>query len=312
MRRVLAGAVVLALATSLDAQRRAEPAGELADLLRRVGDYVAAYERGASGIVSEEDYSQVARSAATGMASRKVRADFLLLNVASTWIGFRDVFEVDGKAVRDRQARLNALFTSQTTNAIEQAERIAGESARFNLNQSFTVGRTINVPMSALVFFRLENQSRSAFSLGGKDSAGGTACRVIRFVERAKPRLLMTDSAEAATGLACVDPSSGGLVKTELNLSTEISQSQDVAEVAVQSSAHLQPFTGSRSNGRDATISVAARIRVVYGLQPDLAVWMPISMDDHYEILPGSTVIDGHAVYSNFREFQVETKTIIK
>src|SRR5262249_26026519 len=145
-----------------------------------------------------------------------------------------------------------------------QAERIAREGARFNLNQSFNVGRTINVPMSALVFFRAENQSRSAFNLGGKDSAGGAACRILRFVERAKPRLLLTDSGEAATGTACVDETSGALLKTELNLSTEISQQQDVDEVAVQSSAHLQPFTGSRSNGRDATISVTARIRVTY------------------------------------------------
>jgi hypothetical protein len=308
----MACAALLSLAPSVFAQRRPEPAGDLADLLGRVGDYVAAYERGVSGIVSEEDYAQVARSAATGMASRKVRADFLLLNVANTWIGFRDVFEVDDKPVRDRQARLNALFTGDAASAIEQAERIAGESARFNLNQSFAVGRTINVPMSALVFFRAENQSRSAFELGGRDSAGGVACRIIRFVEREKPRLLMTNSGDAASGTACVEPASGALLKTELNLSTEISQQQDVDAPQLQSSAHLQPFTGSRSNGRDSTVSVTARIRVTYGSRPDLAMWVPVSMDDHYEILPGSTVIDGHATYANFREFQVETKTIIK
>ena len=53
-------------------------------------------------------------------------------------------------------------------------------------------------------------------------------------------------------------------------------------------------------------------MRVTYADQPKLGLWLPVSMDEHYEVSPRRSIIDGHATYSNFRKFQVETKTGIR
>jgi hypothetical protein len=45
-----------------------------------------------------------------------------MLNLSdSSWVAFRDVFEVDARPVRDREARLQQLFTDTPAQAIEQA-----------------------------------------------------------------------------------------------------------------------------------------------------------------------------------------------
>jgi hypothetical protein len=60
---------------------------------------------------------------------------------------FRDVFERDGKQVRDRQERLAALFLKGSSrSAFEQARAIMDEGARYNIGN---VARNINMPTLA-------------------------------------------------------------------------------------------------------------------------------------------------------------------
>ena len=61
---------------------------------------------------------------------------------------FRDVYEVNGQKVRDRDARLEALFMNPDDSILGRAEAIRRESARFNLGPAY---RDINVPTLALV-----------------------------------------------------------------------------------------------------------------------------------------------------------------
>ena len=74
-----------------------------------------------------------------------LRSDFLLVKIDNRrWLPFRDVFERDGRPVRDRQDRLTKLFLGGATNsALVQAEKIMNESARYNIGNGT---RTINVP----------------------------------------------------------------------------------------------------------------------------------------------------------------------
>src|SRR4030095_8089624 len=85
----------------------------LATVLGRAGSYVAEFERQRSGIAGEEHSRQEARSAA-GRAGTLVmpvvtelKSDLLLVRTASSlgYVQYRDVFEVDGKPVRDRAER---------------------------------------------------------------------------------------------------------------------------------------------------------------------------------------------------------------
>ena len=77
-------------------------------------------------------------------------SDLLLVKPekADRWIQFRDVFEVDGRPIRDRNERLMKLFVEPSSSTAGQVEQIVTESARYNIG---SVLRTINVPVFALL-----------------------------------------------------------------------------------------------------------------------------------------------------------------
>ena len=93
------------------------------------------------------------RSAASDMLRarhRDLRSDFLLVKSPETdaLVPFRDVIEVDGVAVRDREARLAKLFLNATPTSADdtmaRAERIREEGARYNLgNMRSTLGNPV-------------------------------------------------------------------------------------------------------------------------------------------------------------------------
>jgi hypothetical protein len=295
VRHVPVAAVCAATLVLTGAQRDGQNLPSLDDLLHAAGEYLAQYERDISVVVSEEDYLQVARGTTGSPSSRHLRSDFLVLNVLDDWISYRDVFEVDGRPVRDRKERLAALFMKPNTDALAQAAQIAAESSRFNLSQSVVVGRTINVPMTALKFLRTDNQRRSTFRVAGRDNLGGLECTVIRFSEQDLPRLLFTDNESGATGTFWIEAASGRVRRSELVLET----------------ARTVP-RGRSFGAREETVAVRATIRVDYAEQPRLRLSLPVSMSEHYEVTPRNVSIDGRATYSNFRQFQVDTGTSIK
>jgi len=149
-------------------------------VLDKAGDYVAAYERTFVGVVAEETYRQEVRGIAgtdsRGFAAeargqrRDLKSDMLLVRAPAgdRWIQFRDVFEVDGKPVRDRAERLAKLFLQPSASTQQQVDDIAAASARYNIGG---INRNINVPVLALTV--LEPQNRAWFSFKGR-KAGGT------------------------------------------------------------------------------------------------------------------------------------------
>jgi hypothetical protein len=142
--------------------------------------------------------------------------------------------------------------------------------------------------MTALVFFRTANQPRSEFSRGDARDVNGRPCVEVRFVEQAKPRVIASDDDAPARGSACVEPETGRVLQTEFVLrSTLIDERRREQEVA-------------------------ARIAVVYQDVPRLSLWLPATMDEFYDFRPGVAVIHGHAEYSAFRKFQVETDADIR
>src|SRR4051795_589872 len=105
--------------TSLSVSGSAKPfrttQAETADqTLRLAGAYVLQYERAIQGLMVQEDYEQVVlptRQSVPSAASRKLRSELLILGAGRFgWIAFRDVFEVDGRPVRDREERLSRLL----------------------------------------------------------------------------------------------------------------------------------------------------------------------------------------------------------
>jgi hypothetical protein len=138
------------------------------------------------------------------------------------------------------------------------------------------VNRTINQPLLALKFLRAANQARSTFAIDNGFSGDG-AIR-LTFVESAKPRMIASPDNAAARGSFRIDPATGRVLASELMIET----------------------------GR-----TRASIRVTFAEQPQLGLWLPVSMDERYG--PSSvTAVEGRATYSNFRQFKVNTDTTIK
>jgi hypothetical protein len=233
-------------------------------------------------LVADEHYVQRTRA-----AQRELRSDLLLVRPSGIdgWVSFRDVYEVDGRPIRDRGDRLKRLFLDQSPEAQAQLQAIKEESSRHNIGQ---VERNINVPLFALKFLESDSLWRSSFTLAGtKDVAGVSATRV-SYQEVAKPTLVSRREAQDLTGSGwfLIDPASGAVVGT------------------------MMQFTFPE-NG--ASIEFVVR----YERDADLGLWVPAEMTEVYSTLRGTTTerawaLDARAVYSSFRRFQVTSETEIK
>ncbi len=278
-------------------------------LLSSVGRYLSSYGPALSDVVAEESYRQVASG--NQDQSRDLRSDVLFFTSdPARWVVFRDVFSVDGKAVRDRDDRVARLFSAgdSRADAWQQAMRIAQESARFNLNVSgVSVNRTLNVPIAALLFLRADNQHRSAFALARMDTIDGRPAAVVTFEERDMPRLFASQGNVAMHGAAWIDPASGRVLKTDLAYMT-----------------HGLPI---QAGGVTKELQTAITIDVVFAENTQVQLWPPLSMDEQYDATivtsrgPSGAevresqpyaILRGHAAYSNFHRFSVSVDTKIK
>jgi VWFA-related protein len=246
---------------------------DLQMLLSRVAEYVDSYQRAFSAVVAEEIYDQTTRGGRV-----RLRSDFLLVrpDTTSTWVSFRDVFEVDGAPVRDRDDRLRKLFLERTNTELRaQLAAIRAESARYNIGP---VERNVNVPMFPFAIVRADNQMRFRFKLGKKGDTDGVETRRIEYEERAHPTLVASRNGKElpVNGWFLLDPLTGAIVETGMEL-------------------------------EDA--GMKARYTVKFRRDPSLGLWAPASMDELYlTTLRGDVQMQAKATYSRFRRFQVKTE----
>src|SRR5438128_1434124 len=106
----------------------------LADVIDRLGTYLNSYSDQMSRAVATERYKQGSRSG-TYYAEAILDSEFGIIKVPNYagWLGFRDVLRVNGKVVQDHESRLQDLLLNPSPAALEQASRIAEESARHNI-----------------------------------------------------------------------------------------------------------------------------------------------------------------------------------
>ena len=270
----------------------------LKSVMQRAGLYVTEFRRQLSSIVAEESYVQdvtpliarPARAVASTMR-RELRSDFLLVRPAGAdrYIEFRDVFEVDGKPVRDRQERLTALFLDASPSARPRIERLIEESARYNIG---TIARNVNTPTLPLLFLDPENQPRCRFKRASDNGPAilgtrletttanftiSTEVWVVEYEEVARKTLIRTTAGRdiPVRGRFWIEPATGRVLMSEL--------------------------TADNS-------AVRATIAVSYQSEPLLGFLVPIEMRERYEGRRDRTLIEGNATYGNFRQFQVRTE----
>jgi hypothetical protein len=258
---------------------RAQPP-ELDDLLDKAADYVVGYKHDFAGVVAEEWYRQDVRGGRSGTdvrgfsvdapgQRRVLKSDVLLVRApgGDRWIQFRDVFEVDGKPVRDRSDRLTKLFLEPSRSVQKQIEDIALESARYNIG---AINRTINLPVLALTV--LDMPSRPWFSFTGSRKKD---LWEVEFREERGGTLIRTTDNQSM-------PSHG-------RFSIEGATGRVVASEIISESPLLR-----------------AQIDVTYLQEPALGLLVPREMREKYESKDGST-IQGRASYSKYRRYQVTT-----
>ena len=268
----------------------AQPQG--ADPLPRIHAYVERFQRELPSIVAEEHYVQVVTSTnstsvddasgrldAVASGTRVLRSDVMMVTLpgAIGWVLFRDVFEVDGQRIRDREGRLLALLQSPNADAMAQARRLAAESARYNLGR---VQRTTNLPDSALLYLKAASASRMKFDAPRASSpVDGAETVVIRFRETGRPSIVtsLRGSNVPASGQVWAHAATGAIVKIEYKLSDMSTDGVFVVEFA------FDELSGLR---------------------------LPAKMTERY--VSPSEDVRATAQYSNVRRFNVSTNETLR
>jgi hypothetical protein len=263
------------------------PDPTLDPLLLTASAYVDRFVEGFANIVGEERYTQdvvsggsllaPGRGLSAGVTHRELRSDFVLVRSGDAlgWLSFRDVFEVDGKPVRDREERLTRLFSQPASTALDQAARLAHESARYNIGAP---ERTVNTPVLALLFLQAGFQPRFRFNRTARTPEFSERVSVVAYREVEQPTVIRTvqDADRPASGRFWIDAETGRILQSELVLS------------------------GSGIEVRFTTV-----------FQPDdrIGLAVPVRMREEY-LLPSGRLV-GLATYDGFRRFQVTTETTL-
>jgi hypothetical protein len=300
-----AGALSAPTAAALDPARaapsdsRAAQEPRLEQVLARVAAYVANLHKQLSGIVAEETYVQRSVQSRitvgfSGISLRRLKSDFLLVRLppADSYVEFRDVFEVDGKPVRDRQERLTKLFLQPSAANSAQMQQILEESARHNIGKVF---RSINTPLLTLAFLAPGMQDRVQFrrvkeqppkladnparlDVRREPIAVPLETWTIAFKEQRRPTFIknMDGRDFPASGRFWIEPATGAVLVSELVMEN------------------------ARLNGT---------IVVNFQSEPLLGFRVPVSMDERHRMQ--LETVDGAATYGRFRQFQVTTSEVI-
>ncbi|PYR06969.1 MAG: hypothetical protein DMG00_17565 [Acidobacteria bacterium] len=203
---------------------------------------------------------------------RDLRSDFLLVKAPDTLnlVPFRDVLQVDGVAVRDREQRLAKLFLHPSKDAMAHAEQIREEGARYNLG---SIRTTLGNPVLGISVLQLAYQPRFRFSLGKEDRTVGPGVWTIDFQETASPAMIKGEVGRDlfSHGRLWLEAATGRVFKTELRVE--------------------QP-------------SVRALVTTTFRFDDRFAIAVPQEMRESYTLLNGNKV-NTVASYGRFRRFDV-------
>jgi len=267
---------------------------ELGELLRRVGDYVAEYERTFSDLVAEETYAQrmtgwrydetlksVVKTCI--VCKRTTRADLVFVRLSGEipWASYRDVFEVDGGKVREHEQRLVKLLSNPSPDAQEQTRKLLAASAAYNIGPA---KRTVNLPTLPLLFLLPRNQVRFEYRLGGRRRIGTTEAVELAFRETSRPTFVRGpwNADLPAQGRFWVDAARAAVVRSEVEF--------------------------------DFGAEAEARVTTDYRPEPALAMWVPTEMREYFADVPRAKIktflapFNGVARYERFRRFTVSTE----
>ncbi|MGE0446845.1 MAG: hypothetical protein AB7P99_16590, partial [Vicinamibacterales bacterium] len=263
--------VCLALGVAPTAQQR--PTSE--QLVERAAAYMAEQLSRLTNVVAEERQTQRTTSP---RRTRSLVSDYLIVQLQpGEFTTFRDVFEVDGQPVRDRDERLQKLFLEGSRDAFAQAQAIAREGARHNI---WDVG-TINNPYLAMAFVQEAYRSRFRLQSPRQERDMGPDTWSLVYQEFVVPTIIKGNgNADLfARGRFWIEAATGRMVRTELRFGA------DSARMGFS----------------------PVEVTVDFAYDEELRLNVPAKMEEFY---PGTRTGDvrGEATYGRFRRFGVQVQ----
>jgi len=259
----------------------------LKQVLQRSAAYATDYHERFTALVAEERYVQRTGperpttpdgelSSAARRQQRLLRSDYVMLRDfggSNSWLGVREVFEVDGEPVTVDRERLQALLEDTSRPLESRIRTLADMQAKYNLGEVY---RTINVPTLPLEFLLPDRQPRFHFKHTGKTDFHDRPVWIVSFSERDRPTIIRTPAGQdiQSSGSFWLDPDTGAVLRSELR-------------------------TGEIPGRPLRTI-----ILVSYSHNARFDMLLPDDMNELY--LTGRTRIEGHATYSNYRRWEAE------
>jgi len=282
----------LALAAIVNARPSAQT-DTVDAVLARAGAYVADFHRQLASIVAEERYVQDwwpgRAQGATDIAHRVLLSDLLLVKPVgdAPWMEFRDVFEVDGRPIRERNERLLKMFLEPSPSAAGQISRILNESARFNIGD---IQRNVNTPIFPLQFLEAANQPRFKFKQ--------TSDRRPKTLTAAAPADAAFRVSTEVWVIAYDEKQSGTMIKTAR-----------MKDLPSHGRFWIEPASGRvlMSELIAENREVRATIDVSFQSEPLLGLLVPVEMRERYARNQTHSLVEGRATYGKFRQFQVNT-----
>jgi hypothetical protein len=248
-------------------------------VVARGSAYVAAYEAELPSLVADERYEQRATEAGSGRTDEDARVleselGWVRLARVGETVAVREVTFIDGQPAAG-DARLRNLLERPPADPDAEIRAILAESARHNLGPD---GRNFNFPTFVLVYLRADRAGQLSWRSTRRDGRAE-----LRFTE--PPRGTVVRSAAGAPvqarGRFVVDLATGRVERAEVHL-------REVTRVP-----------GQRG--------VVCDLVVTFAEHPQLGLWLPNRMDEHYEREQGqphgSVRIEGRATYANYRRY---------
>ncbi len=283
----LAGALA-ALAIALPSAQIQKPDISEKALTSAAVNYVAEYEKQFAFLIADEEYRQTLFDAdGRKSKTRLIKAELFLtyLPADAEWIAVRDVIEVDGEPIKDREDLRALLAKSERVRLVKE---LTSRNARYNLGR---VERNFNEPTLPLLLLDAKRTPRIKFDRKRVTREDDVTLAVLAFEEREPPTLVATpnEGAVRAKGEFLLDAATGTVRRTLFQLTRP---------------------------------GIDVKLETAYVKDDKLNLWLPSVFTERYEA--GSNIggmrlssyparaskelVECEARYTNYRRFEVTAR----
>jgi hypothetical protein len=225
--------------------------------------YLSTYAVKVSGVTLDEELMLTELGIVTTAAiPQRVSSDLLLLNLRGDILGMRDVYAVDTRPVRPKEARMARVLADATPGAWQTAQQYSREHAVY---LRANVVLWFSDPALAMQFLQPKHRARLTFKLEGTKRMNGALVYGLGFKETDKSparSILQMPGDPIASGRFWVEPGTGRIHQTE-----------------------LWPQSGTET----------ARVQVQYAPDETLSILLPRSASHTFETRERGTGINGNA-----------------